>query len=245
MIKNQLPAKSFWLSTYDYNKFQNLSLGEQAPHKSFYSNYLILFLLLSATFFYACDPPSSSSALPTYTTTVRGQIVSPARFQNASKGSTIADAEIWASTDTKKKVKTDKDGNYTLEVARHSGTFTITANYTNPDGNYKQSAPQTVKTTDQIHTLNIPLQYAYTTTISGVVNDARVSGSPPKSGATVIIKVENIEVGRDISDSTGNYSIKVSHPGRLFLKASAGTGSGNNRITTKDENHKQNLFIFS
>ena len=70
------------------------SLPPPPPHKSFYSNYLILFLLLSATFFYACDPPSSSSALPTYTTTVRGQIVSPARFQNASKGSTIADAEV-------------------------------------------------------------------------------------------------------------------------------------------------------
>ena len=58
--------------------------------------------------------------------------------------------------------------NYTLEVARHSGTFTITANYTKliPDSDpavdlyyNSQCNPKTVKTTDQIHTLNISLQY--------------------------------------------------------------------------------------
>ena len=60
----------------------------------------------------------------------------------------------------------------------------------------------------------------------------------------VIIEVENIEVDRDISGSTGNYSFKVSHPGRLFLEVSEGTGSGNIRITTKDEDCEQDLFIF-
>ena len=106
------------------------------PHKSFCSNYLACSLLFGVIFFYSCDPPSS----PTYTTTVSGKIITP-------KGNPITTAQVRAPG---AKAKTKADGSYELKV-KHSGTFQIFANYAPNDsskrGDYKQGAPQTVKTT--------------------------------------------------------------------------------------------------
>ena len=124
-------------------------------------------------------------------------------------------AEVWV--DPARKVKAEADGSYELEVANHSGTFTINANYTNPDGNYKQSNPQTVKTTSPTHSLNIPLNYGYTVTLSGEVGSIKAGDIGLKDGATIIIEVEGVEIGRTTSGSSGmskgNYSITFAHPG--------------------------------
>ena len=50
------------------------------------------------------------------------------------------------------------NGSYSLEVVKHSGTFTITADYTAGDGNYKAGTPQAVKTTAATHSQNIALK---------------------------------------------------------------------------------------
>ena len=84
----------------------------------------------------------------TYTTTVKGKVITPAKAAGPTKGSVIATAQVWASTDPAKKVDVGTDGSYTLEVAGHSGSFTITAEYTaTSNKNYKTSDPKSVTTT--------------------------------------------------------------------------------------------------
>ena len=121
------------------------------------------------------------------------------------------------------------DGSYSLEVVKHSGTFTITADYTAADGNYKAGAPQSVTTTAATHSQDIALNYGYTTTLSGQVRD-----TPPttgmiinRNGATVIITVEGREAARTtsrtIGGNDGSYRIDAVTSGRLrYITASDG-----------------------
>ena len=182
------------------------------PHKSFYSNYLAFSLLLAAIFFYSCDPPSSS-ATKTYTTTISGKITTPAENPIAAK--------VWASTDTANKVTAGAKGNYSLTV-KHSGTFTIDADYKKPiprsSVNLYYKASKTVKTTNPTHDLDITLQYGYTTTISGTVLSNDATGIKSFPNATVIIEVEGIE--KDKETDGPSYKIEnVAHPGCLMIRA--------------------------
>ena len=151
-----------------------------------------------------------------YVTTVSGKIITPAKAKDSSKGSFIADAEVRANG---VKAKTNSEGSYELKV-KHSGTFTITANYTNPDGNYKKSAPQTVKTTSPTHSLDIPLNYGYTITLSGQVISVKTGDIGFKNGATVTIEVEGVEIKSTTTSGNGNYRITFSHPGTYKATAS-------------------------
>ena len=152
-----------------------------------------------------------------YVTTVSGKIITPAKAADPSKGSFIADAEVRANP--AKKVQTNPEGNYELKV-NHSGTFTITANYTNLDGNYKQSTPQTVKTTSPTHSLDIPLNYGYTITLSGQVISVKTGDIGFKNGATVTIEVEGVEIKSTTTKDGGKYHITFSHPGTYKATAS-------------------------
>ena len=175
------------------------------------------------------NPPPQTRTIPyAYTTTITGKVVTPARAADPAKGGVIKTAQAWASTDPGNKVTVDTaDGSYTLEGVRHSGTFTITADYTAADGDYKTGAPQTVSTTAAAHTQDITLSYGHTITLSG-----RVFDNPPgasityRNGATVIITAENrgLEVARTISSTiggnAGSYRVTFDHPGRFRITAS-------------------------
>ena len=178
----------------------------------------------------ACPPPGGGGTPPaaTYTTTVKGTVVTPARAADPTKGAVVTTAQVWASTDPTKKVSVDTtDGSYSLEVTNHPGTFTITADYTAGDGNYKAGAPQSVSTTAAAHTQNVALRYGYTITLSGIVVALSGSGGSARNGATVTAAVERREVGSTTSSGTaaggspaGNYRITFDHPGTFRATAS-------------------------
>ena len=178
---------------------------------------------------------------------MRGTIVTPARAADPAKGNIITAARVWFCidptncTDPAKK-DVGADGSYSLEVAGHTGSFTITADYTAADGNYKAGAPQTVSTTAAAHTQDIALRYGYTTTLSGQVFDRPPGASIAfRNGATVIITVESrgLEVARTTSSTiggnAGSYRVTFDHPGSFRITASFG-GRSNSfepaRITT-------------
>ena len=177
------------------------------------------------------NPPPQTRTIPyAYTTTITGKVVTPARAADPAKGSIITTAQVWASTDPGNKVTVDTaDGSCTLEGVRHSGTFTIIADYTATDGNYKAGDPQSVTTTAAAHTQNVALKYGYPITLSG-----RVFDNPPgasvisRNGATVIITVESrgLEVARTTSSTLegnpGSYRVTFDHPGRFRITASFG-----------------------
>ena len=184
-----------------------IKVSGKAPYKT-----------LTATTLYTLKPP-------TYTTTVRGLIVTPARFQDATKGSVIPTAEVWASTDTNTKTKVKTDGSYELEVANHPGTFTIIANYTGADGKYKQGDPQTVTTTSSTHSQNIPLKYGRTAGVNGTVTIfPGGAGSRGRGvvGVKVIVEVEGVQVAEGVTSSTvagAEYDFaNVPHNGRSRSK---------------------------
>ena len=162
----------------------------------------------------AAYPPPGGGGNPgsdlakTYTTTITGKVVTPARAADSTKGAVITTAQVWASTDPTKKVSVDAtNGSYSLEVVKHSGTFTITADYTAGDGTYKAGAPQTVTTTAAAHTQDIALRYGYTITISGVIaDDQRSTGGSitARNGATVTAAAEGRVVASVTSSGTGN-----------------------------------------
>ena len=161
----------------------------------------------------------------TYTTTVRGRIVTPARAADPAKGGPIPTAEVWSSIDPANKVPAAADGSYTLEVANHTGRFTITADYTAADGKYTASAAKTVTTTGAaVDNQDIALKYGYTTTVTVQVSLQSSSGAGIiSSGVTVIITAEDgHEVGRDITSGAVGPSavITVHHPGRMVITAS-------------------------
>ena len=174
------------------------------------------------------DDPSTNN-IPKYTTTITGKVITPAKAADPTKGSVITTARVWASIDSTKKVDVGTDGSYTLEVAGHSGSFTITAEYTQTGNkNYKASNPQPVTTTAEAHTQDIALNYGYTITLSGRVFDNPPGASTPirKNGATVIITVENrgLEVARTTSSTiggnVGSYRVRFDHPGIFRIEAS-------------------------
>ena len=205
-------------------------------------------ILTVAALLAACPSPGGGGTPPappaaTYTTTVKGTVVTPARAADPVKGGVITTAQVWASTDPTKKVSVDTtDGSYSLQVVNHSGTFTITADYTAGDGNYKAGAPQTVTTTAAAHTKDIALKYGYTTTLSGQVFDNPPGGTTTsRDGATVIITVESrgLEVARTTSSTiggnAGSYRVTFDHPGRFRITASFGDRNNSfepARITT-------------
>ena len=174
------------------------------------------------------NPPPQTKTIPyAYTTTITGKVVTPARAADPAKGAVITTAQVWASTDPGNKVSVDTaDGSYTLQVTDHQGTFTITADYTAGDGDYKTGAPQTVSTTAPAHTQDIPLNYGYTITISGgIADDQRSTGGTitAGNGATVTAAAEGRVVESVTADSTGNYRITFNHPGTFQLRVSLGT----------------------
>ena len=186
----------------------------------------------------ACPPPDGGGTpppTPTYTTTVRGKVTTPAgntvtQYETRARPSVpSADAaKVWASTAPTTKVTVAADGSYTLEVAGHSGTFTINVDY--PAGrDYQAGAPQSVSTTAAAHTQNIALEYGYTTTLSGEVIDSGIP-SGPRNEVPVIIEVESREVDRTVSSTiggnAGSYRITFDHPGTFRATASFGGRSG-------------------
>ena len=155
-------------------------------------------------------------------------------------------AQLWIGS--AKKATAEADGSYSFTV-KGSGPFQITARYTGGDGNYKNSAPQTAKIDGK--PINIPLRYGYTTTVSGVIYYEATPAATPnrQGGATVIIETDyGTKIGKTISDRSGNYSIKVSHAGKLILKASAEVAekrayNDDSPIETTAPENGKNIFI--
>ena len=185
----------------------------------------------------ACPPPGGGGTPPaaTYTTTVSGKVTTPAgnavtQYETAARPlvPSAADAKVWASTAPTTKVAVAADGSYTLEVAGHSGTFTINVDYP-AARDYQAAAPQSVSTTAATHTQNIVLNYGYRTTLSGEVID---TGAPagPRNEVPVIIEVESREVDRTVSrtigGNAGSYRITFDHPGTFRATASFEGRSG-------------------
>ena len=173
----------------------------------------------------------------TYNTTVKGKVVTPARAADPAKGSIITTARVWSSIDPAKKVDVGTDGSYSLQVVNHTGSFTVTAEYTaTGNNNYKTSDPKTVSTTGaEVNNQDIPLNYGYTTTVIGAVVTITggVGVSNPVVGATVVIEVEGIEAGRDTTTAAGAYSIaNVKHPGVMTAKVTSTAGNDTQDLTT-------------
>ena len=175
----------------------------------------------------------------TYTTTVKGKIVTPARAADPAKGSIITTARVWSSIDPANKVPVDStDGSYSLQVANHTGSFTITAEYTAVDGKYKTSTPKTVTTKGvTIENQDIALEYGYTTEViaKASLNTNTTSGGRVSSGVTIVITAEDgHEVGRGITSGAVGPSavIPVDHPGRIVITASHDGYRADNTTTT-------------
>ena len=169
-----------------------------------------------------------------YTTTVRGKVVTPARAADPAKGSIINTARVWSSIDPARKVDVGTDGSYSLQVVNHTGSFTITAEYTAAGNrNYKTSDPKTVTTRGaSIENQDVALNYGYTTEITMQVflHATTTSGGTISSGVTVVITAEDgHEVGRGITASGGARTavISVDHPGRMIITASRDGYMGN------------------
>ena len=113
-------------------------------------------------------------------------MITPARAADPAKGRIITTARVWTSTDPMKKVAVGADGSYSLQVANHTGSFTITAEYTaTGNKNYKTSDPKAVGTTGAtIENQDIPLKYGYTTEVTAQVslNMNTTSGGRISSG---------------------------------------------------------------
>ena len=196
-----------------------------------------------ATVTISIDAKKSNQTVPViqltkvYTTTVRGKVVTPARAADPAKGSIITTARVWSSVNPANKVPVDStDGSYSLQVVNHSGSFTITAEYTAAgDKNYKTGDPRTVTTKGAaIDNQDIALEYGYTTTVRGTVVTLVGGGSTsPVVGATVVIEVEGIEAGRDTARAgNGEYRITVDHPGVMTAKVTSSTGNTTRNLTT-------------
>ena len=146
--------------------------------------------------------------------------------------------------DPARKAAAKADGGWSLKVT-HSGTFTITADYTGTDGNYKASAPPTINTSAQ----NIALKYGYTTAASGSVlvypGDVAESVLADIAGTRtngVKVIVESVEAARgitkNIGGSDGEYNINdIPHNGTLTIKGSF-TGMRTDSMTLLDVKNK-------
>ena len=161
-------------------------------------------------------------------------MITPARAADPAKGSIITTARVWSSIDPANKVPVDStDGSYSLQVANHTGSFTITAEYTATDGKYKTSTAKTVTTKGAtIENQDIALNYGYTTevTAKASLSTNTTSGGRVSSGVTIIITAEGgHEIGRGITSGAVGPSavITVDHPGRIVVTASRDGYRGN------------------
>ena len=195
-----------------------------------------------------------------YTTTVRGKVITPARAADSAKGRVITTARVWSSIDPDNKVLVNTtDGSYSLQVASHTGNFTITAEYTaTGDKNYKTSDPKTVSTTGaEINNQDIALKYGYTTEFTVRVNLSATPSSGTStwgSGVRVVITAENgHKVGEGLTSgvvSPNGAVITVDHPGRIRATASFSgyVGSGGSETTsittTARTQSAQTLYLY-
>ena len=210
----------------------------------------------------ACPPPGGGGGkpTPTYTTTVKGTVITPAKAADPAKGSVITTARVWSSIDPTKKIAVGTDGSYSLQVAGHSGSFTITAEYTAAGNrNYKTSDPKTVSTTGaEINNQDIALNYGYTTEVTVRVNLSATPSSGTStwgSGVRVVITAENgHEVGRGLTSrvvSPNGAVITVDHPGRIRAAASfsgyaGSSGSETASVTTTARTRSvPTLYLYS
>ena len=203
-------------------------------------------LLLAVFLLHSCDNPSGPKK-SSPTTTVSGKITTPA-------GNPLTTAQVWASTDPARKVKVKQDGSCSLGVF-HSGSFTITAEDT--DGNYKTSDPKPFNDikAKNIDGQDIGLNYGHTTTLSGktwLYSGAPPAAGGPRSGITVTIEVEGVEVGRTTSTlgssrtTLGSYTFSdVAHNGTLTVKANrlGSTYSHTLRTTEPSVSHNIRLVL--
>ena len=137
---------------------------------------------------------------------------------------------MWASTDTANKVTAGADGNYSLTV-KHPGTFQIIAD----SDNYKQSAPETIKTTSPTHSLNITLQYI--TTVSGKITSP--AGNPIAAKVWASTDTANkVTAGAD-----GNYNLTVKHPGTFQIIADLDNYKASDPKTIETNKQTHNLDI--
>ena len=161
---------------------------------------------------------------------------------------------MWASTDPTKKVAVAADGSYSLQVAGHTGSFTITAEYTaTGNKNYKSSDPKTVSTTGAaIENQDITLNYGYTTEVTVQVA-LYPSGAAPTiaNGVAVVITANSATeqghvVGRGTTSGTAkNAVIRVDHPGMIRVTASnTGYRSASSDRTLTADNTGVNLNLF-
>ena len=216
------------------------------PHRGTFDRQLTILALLlaavsSALLLTACDSPTGENPntnagkvtppkvtppivqpTKTYTTTVKGKVITPARAADPAKGSIITTARVWSSINPARKVAVGTDGSYSLQVINHTGSFAITAEYTaTGNKNYKTSDPKTVTTKGAaIENQDIALNYGYTTTMNGYIT----TGTPSYQnidGATVTAEVEGIEAASDTTGADGLYSVTFNHPGRVTIKVRA------------------------
>ena len=182
-----------------------------------------------------------------YTTTVKGKVITPAKAADPTKGSVIATARVWASTDPTKKIDVGTDGSYSIQVVNHTGSFTITAEYTAAaDKNYKTSDPKPVTTEDAlIENQDIPLNYGYTTEVTVQVALYPAGAAPTiASGVEIVITANTTTeqghvVGRGTTSSAAappSAVIRVDHPGMIRVTASntGYTSASSDRTLTED-----------
>ena len=196
--------------------------------------------------------PQVKTLVYALTTTVSGKVVTPARAADSTKGTHISTAQVWASTDPTNKVPVNPaDGSYTLSSVKHSGTFTITAEYTaTGNSNYTTSDPQNVSTTAPAHTQDIALKYGYTTTftVEAGLRDPTTGAAAISPGITIVIEVEGREVKRGITSgsSAPKYIVEVDHAGTLRMTASrAGYTARSKTLTGVASGTSGELFFLS
>ena len=216
-------------------------------------------LAAAALLLTACPQPGGGGTTPTYTTTVSGKVITPARAADPAKGNNITTARVWSSIDPAKKIDVGADGSYSLQVAGHKGSFAITAEYTATDGNYKASTARTISTTGaEVNNQDIPLNYGYTTEFTVRVNLSATPASRTSSwgsGVRVVITAENgHKVGEGLTSgvvSPNGAVITVDHPGRIRATASfsgyAGSGGSETTsiTTTARTQSAQTLYLYS
>ena len=120
----------------------------------------------------ACKDDEASDMI---TTTVSGTITD-------TEGKPMFEAQVWNSTTPDKKVKTKKDGTYSLLVS-HQGSFKL---HVSKKG-YKESK-LSVKVNAKQHKADLQLDYSYIKALSGTVKDP--AGNPI---ADVVISVSTTD----------------------------------------------------
>ena len=134
----------------------------------------------------------------TITTTVSGTITDP-------EGKPMSEAQVWHSITPDKKVKTKKDGTYSLLVS-HQGSFKL---HVSKKG-YREGK-LSVKVNARQHKADLQLDYSYIKALSGTVEDP--VGNPI---ADVVISVSTTDK-KFKTGPRGNYSIKIPHSGKFDI----------------------------